>query len=265
MNIIEINRKNLKLTQEILNVLGFVKYWSMDRFKYGKAISLNKSLKNCAKVDTCYVLGNGPSLKHVDLTMLEGRDVITVNKSIKTPVFNQLKPKYHVVIDRFILADIVDDIEKELQRTDSDTIVILHRSAKDRFEKYPRARFVYGTKMASSHKAVKNNMTSNMTTFLNVLPFAVSCAMYVGYRTIVLLGNDFSFFAARKDQHFYDMEDNVQRTESLYSDLAGCSIVLTEYKSLYNYAKNRGITVVNATEGSLLDEIPQVKLEDYLS
>ena len=63
---------------------------------------------------------------------------------------------------------------------------------------------------------------------------------------------------------FHDVEENKKRVESLYSDLAGCSIVLTEYRTLYEYAKRKGINVVNATEGSLLDEIPQVKLEDYI-
>ena len=191
-------------------------------------------------------------------------DVITVNKFIKTNLFEQVKPKYHVVIDKYILEEISEDIERELQRTDSSTIFILHRSAIKRFQKYNRARFVYGTKMASRTQAFCNDMTKNMTTFLNVLPFAVSCAMYIGYENIILLGNDFSFFAARKDQHFYDVEENKKRVESLYSDLAGCSIVLTEYRTLYEYAKRKGINVVNATEGSLLDEIPQVKLEDYI-
>jgi len=264
MNIIEINRISFKLIQTGLNVLSAIKYNLFDCRKYKKYIKKNDQLRESASVQTCYVLGNGPSLKHVDLNVLQGKDVITVNKSIKTSVFSMLKPKYHVVLDRFILADIADDVEEELRREDSNTIVILHRSAVERFSKYPRARFAYGTKMASSPRAFKNDMTGNMTTFLNVLPFAVSCAMYIGYKEIVLLGNDFSFFTARKDQHFYDIESNITRTESLYSDLSGCAIVLTEYRTLYNYAKSHGITIVNATEGSLLDEIPQGNLIDYL-
>ena len=264
MNIIEINRKNLKLTQMILNFMGSIKYWGIDCFKYRKITSKNQDLKNTCQLNTCYILGNGPSLKSVDISLLQGKDVITVNKSIKTNLFEQVKPKYHVVIDKYILEEISEDIERELQRTDSSTIFILHRSAIKRFQKYNRARFVYGTKMASRTQAFCNDMTKNMTTFLNVLPFAVSCAMYIGYENIILLGNDFSFFAARKDQHFYDVEENKKRVESLYSDLAGCSIVLTEYRTLYEYAKRKGINVVNATEGSLLYEIPQVKLEDYI-
>lgn len=264
MNIININRKTMRLVQSGLNVLGFVKYWAFDRNKYRKYIAKNKDLKGIANGNSCYILGNGPSLKKVDLTLLKGKNIITVNKSVCTSIFSELNPVYHVVIDRFILEDIADDIEKELMRKDSDTIFILHRSGIERFAKYDRARFVYGTKMASSQKAVSNKMTENMTTFLNVLPFAVLCMTYIGFNKIILLGNDFSFFAARKDQHFYDIEDNKVRTETLYSDLAGCSIVLLEYKSLYEFANKKGIEIVNATEGSLLDEIPQVKLQDYV-
>lgn len=264
MNIIEINRKTVRVIQSCLNTLGLIKYWSYDRSKFRKYTCINGNIKGIAREDTCYILGNGPSLRNVDLSLLKGKKIVTVNKSICTPVFSDMKPMFHIVIDRFILEDIADYVEKELMREDSDTIFILHRSGINRFSRYKRARFVYGTKMASSAKAVRNDMTENMTTFLNVLPFAALCMSYVGFENIVLLGNDFNFFAARKDQHFYDLEDNKVRNETLYSDLAGCSIVLLEYRNLYNYAKNKGISIVNATEGSLLDEIPQVSLMELL-
>ena len=81
------------------------------------------------------------------------------------------------------------------------------------------------------------------------------------------MGLDLVMIGHSERRHVFgesDVEENKKRVESLYSDLAGCSIVLTEYRTLYEYAKRKGINVVNATEGSLLDEIPQVKLEDYI-
>ena len=263
MNIIELNRKIFGLTQKSLNVLSSIK-WILDYANYKKYVLPNQTMRDSAGNKRCYILGNGPSLKSVDLSALQGKEVITVNKSVCTPVFDEIKPRFHVVIDRFILADVADRIEEELRKDNQDTIFILHRSGIERFSKYPRARFVYGTRMAFGKNAIRNDMTCNMTTFLNVLPFATLCATYFGYKEIVLLGNDFNFFAARKDQHFYDLESNKKRTESLYSDLAGCSIVLIEYKNLYNYAISNGIQIVNATKGSLLDEIPQVNLADYI-
>lgn len=264
MNIIEINKYGLKFIQHTLNILGTVKYYSMERFRYENVLKINRMLKNSCKTDTCLIIGNGPSMKEVDLSRISGKDVITVNKSINTQVFELLNPRYHVVIDKFILNDLVDDLENQLKRSDSETIFILHRSAIDRLGKYPRARFVYSTKMAASCKCINIDMTTNMTTYLNVLPFAVTCAIYMGYKRIAMLGNDFSFFTARKDQHFYDIEENKKRTESLYSDLAGCSIVLLEYRHLYEYAKSKNITLVNATEKTLLDEIPMVMLDHFL-
>ncbi|MCD8107326.1 MAG: hypothetical protein LUE20_05120 [Oscillospiraceae bacterium] len=86
----------------------------------------------------------------------------------------------------------------------------------------------------------------------------------VCYKSVVMLGNDFSFFAARKEQHFYDVDANLERKESLYQDLSGCAIVLLEYRSLYSYAVKNGIEIYNATEGSLLDEIPQKSLDSLL-
>ena len=45
MNIIEINRKNLKHTQMILNFMGSIKYWGIDYFKNRKITSKNQDLK----------------------------------------------------------------------------------------------------------------------------------------------------------------------------------------------------------------------------
>lgn len=44
MNIIEINRKNLKLTQMILNFMGSIKYWGIDYFKYKIIITSHRSI-----------------------------------------------------------------------------------------------------------------------------------------------------------------------------------------------------------------------------
>ena len=86
----------------------------------------------------------------------------------------------------------------------------------------------------------------------------------MGFKRIVLLGNDFSFFTARKDQHFYDIDKSIERNESLYQDLMGCSIVLQQYRVLNMFCQKHNIEIVNATENSLLDEIKQVRLDDYL-
>lgn len=263
MNQIAINQKLNNCAKHILNIAGGAYFVLLGKRKYGKMLKKNAALLNSAICERVYVVGNGPSLKKVDLNLLKGKDIITMNKSILSPVYKELMPKYHVVLDKEILGQITDAIEEDLKDPNSKTIFILHRSVVDKFAQYDRAYFFFGTHIPTSDH-IKTDLTKNVTTFMNVLPFATLCAIAIGYKSIVMLGNDFSFFAARKEQHFYDVEDKLERKESLYQDLSGCAIVLLEYRCLYKYAVNNNIEVYNATEGSLLDEIPQKSLESLL-
>lgn len=262
MNLFDINRKVILFTLKIINILLMFRYYCIDFFKWKKILKKNKLLKNRHLGERCYIVGNGPSLAKVDLAQLAGKHVITVNLSINTATFDVLDPDYHIILDRARLADAKGNIAKSISKKRR-TNFILHRAAYDVFENKEKIFYGYATRMLTSEN-LKSDMTGNTSTFLNVLPYAVLCAIYMGFKEIILLGNDFSFFAARRDLHFYDMDQNVKRTESLYQDLSGCAIVLLQYRFLYKYALKNGIRIENATEGSLLDEIPQVNLKDVL-
>lgn len=42
----------------------------------------NARLRELRRHDICFVVGNGPSLNQTDLSLLEGKDVITVNAMV---------------------------------------------------------------------------------------------------------------------------------------------------------------------------------------
>lgn len=263
MELIQLSGLANQIICQAANLYSSFIYIVRDKKKYRRFISKNSELKNKYDGETCYVIGNGPSLKKIDLSVLVGKHVMTVNKAIMTPIFEQLKPEFHCVIDKYILDDTVTAIQDKVKQGTCETRFILHRSGIGRIDNKDNVYFVYNRKFPVKDK-INIELTGNATTFYNVLPFAASCAMYMGFKRIVLLGNDFSFFAARKDQHFYDIEQNVERKETLYSDLMGCAIVLLQYRALNKYCQKHNVEIVNATEGSLLDEIKQVNFEDYL-
>ena len=91
------------------------------------------------------------------------------------------------------------------------------------------------------------------------------CAIYMGFSEIVLLGCDFSLFASRKDSHFYDSGESVDRKESLFQDLQGHAIVCCQHSYLKKYADAHGVKIVNCTPGSLLDVYPQDQLENHVN
>lgn len=264
MDIISINKQNLRIIRVLINVLGMLKYFLFDRIKYGKIIKNNQKLCSHKSSDTCFIIGNGPSLKNVDLSVLMGKDVITVNKSITTPVFEILKPKFHIMMDADVIEEVRDATRKLLENNKYETCFIFHRRELKCFRQYKRTFFVYNIKQASSYKSIEVDMTKNMTCSVNVLPFAILCAIYIGYKKIILLGNDFSFFATRKNAHYYEEIIHEKKSATLYQDLAGGSIAVDEYQNIYDYASKRQIEIVNCTEGSLLDVIPQRNLEKYI-
>lgn len=263
MELIELTKRTHLLTCKAINVLTAMQYMLIDRQKYADYIKKNAALRNIHEGETCYILGNGPSLNKVDLSKLKGKHIITVNKFILTPMYSDLTPEYHCVIDRFILEQVKDAVKEDLEDNNSSTKFFLHRTGIDKIGSSDRAYYIYNRHFPVGED-VRPDLTQNASTFYNVLPFTAMCAIYMGFKKIVLLGNDFSFFTARKDQHFYDINEKKERQESLYQDLTGCFIVLLQYRSLRKYCEKYGIDIVNATEGTLLDEIKQVKLDDYL-
>lgn len=263
MDIISLNKKMLHLVEFGINTIAQGKYYLNDIVKYKKIIKRNKKLCNLYNGETCYILGNGPSLKDVDLRLLENRNIITVNKSISTSIFDELNPILHCVTDRAIFEQVKDSINEKLYDESCKTNFIMHRTAFAVYGNKEKAFYVYNTKSPTANN-ISCELDKHIAGYINILPFATICAIYLGFKKIVYLGNDFSFFTARKDLHFYDVNSNIERKESLQQDLLGCTIALQQYRYLYKYAKSRNIEILNATEGTLLDEIPQVKLSEQV-
>lgn len=262
MDLIKINRKMNKVLFSALSYAGKFKYL-VDYQNAQHYLRKNNELKNVHKDETCYIVGNGPSVAKMDLSCLSSKLVITVNKSLSSPVYDILKPKYHMVCDRIVLSKISDDIKKELSQNRYETKFILHRSVYKTIGESKNVYYVYANQLPIGTN-IKFDLTKNCDAFMNVLPFAIMNAIYMGFKKIVLLGCDFSFFASRKDQHFYNIGVTLNREESLYQDLVGSSIAIMQFESLYGYCQKNDIKLINCTPNSLLDVIPQDRLENWL-
>lgn len=222
----------------------------------------NERLHDKFKGDTCIVLGNGPSVRDVDPSLLHGKKIITVNKMVCVPLFDQLHPVAHVTVDTKVLNEVKKDLNAKLLSS-PDTDFILHRSAEHLVPKTSNVAFVYAKHLPVAG-VCKVDLCRRMSIFNNVIPFAAVCAIYMGFKKIILLGCDFSFFAARKMNHFYDTDKNEKATTTLYQDLTGASIVLLQIRELIRFCQTSGIELLNATENTLLDEIPLCRLSDVL-
>lgn len=262
MNIIDLNKMLTDYSFRIINVTSSIR-WMFDRIKFGKIIVDNQKLKDKHKGETCYILGNGPSIKNLDISLLDGKITFVVNKFYKSPFYSQIKPTYHCVYDRYIFEECKEDLKVIIDSEDSLTNFIFTRRAYAYFGDNIKCSYIYSTMLPTSD-GLHIDLSKNANTWLNVIPFVIMCALYMGFSKIVLLGCDFSLFASRKDSHFYDAGESVDRKESLFQDLQGHAIVCSQHSYLKKYADTHNVEIINCTEGSLLDVYPQKSLEDYI-
>lgn len=223
----------------------------------------NEQLKAADDLKICFVLGNGPSLKKVDLSLIEKYPCITVNFFHKGA--EGFQSKYHLMVDD-AFAQTYWDYTKELVETQKNTKFFVRTSTYRKLEQQggDMSR-VYGVlaDYLPEKKLLRYDMSKPMTGSLNVVPVAIECAMSMGYEKIYLLGCDFNTYAIAKDSHFYDQASGkiFEKRGYLAGDLVRSALVHKQHYLLDDMSRQAGIEIVNLTEGSLIDAYRRDTLE----
>ncbi|MCD7784457.1 MAG: DUF115 domain-containing protein [Oscillospiraceae bacterium] len=262
MNIIDLSRILIDKSFSAINAVSHAR-WLIDCRKYKRYIRKNVELKDMYRGERCYILGNGPSINQLDTSLIKDKATFVVNKFYKSSIYADIKPTFHCIYDRFIFEECKEDLNEIISKNEYNTRFLLTRRAIGQIEKDDNCYYVYSN-LLPTYRNHHYDLTKNANTWLNVIPFVIMCAIYMGFSEIVLLGCDFSLFASRKDSHFYDSGASVDRQESLFQDLQGHAIVCCQHSYLKKYADANGIKIVNCTPGSLLDVYPQDDLINHI-
>ncbi len=175
-------------------MIGFTK-------KEEKLLKDNAEFRYRYKGKRCFILGNGPSVRTMDLSLLEKEVVFTVNQFSKTEMYKKIKPNFHIWADeRFYDIDAENDCDNEIlsdmkaaKLTDLTPIVFYKTSAKNMIEKYGLKDLLnihyYSDKLTFDDKYKKNpDMCKLIPWFPTVVQYAVFFAIYMGFSEIYLLG-----------------------------------------------------------------------------
>lgn len=247
---------------KMLNALS-LSISALRRLRYSKSlIKRNHEMVKYKKNNTLYVLGLGPSLKKVDVSGLDG-DIICSNRFYKFQEAESCTPQFYCLMDdEYFVGKAVDDFLCAY-RLYPNTQFLLNGKYKSEIEnaigKRDNVFYIYGwSGLIKARSAL--DFTKNLPIALNVVCRMIEAGIYMNYNKIVLLGCDFNSFAMLKDKHCYDdKEDNVQW--KLSYELFCYAFAAKEHEILATIAQNRGIDILNATEGSLIDAYPRVKID----
>ena len=139
-------------------------------------MSKNRSLKNIHSGKRCFIIGNGPSLKHYDLSKLTNEFVFTVNYMMRSVYFETLRPNYHFFFDPNIFTLNPND------KIDNDKIKAIHNS----IDLYPDIEFFipYNKKHLASKIIPKANINYIYNNLLCLFFFIIFINIKIPIKTL---------------------------------------------------------------------------------
>ena len=257
-----------------------------------KILLRNKAIANTHVGERCFILGNGPSLKEENLSLLEGETVFTVNQAFRNPAISKLSPKCHFWVDKnFFEIDEnrPEDVElleymKKASNSSEDIICLYPIEQFDFVNKMGlyvenRTFFIYPLLFIGNPKKFSPNISRITYGFGTVVQNAIVTAIYMGFKEIYILGCDSTgiintlnaSLKISNDDYGYRVTENEKlRMEKMVAnsnvkDYAySYYLTLKGFEYLYNACVAKGITLVNCSSKTVLDMIPRSPLEQVV-
>lgn len=272
-----------------LNILRQLKFYFQKIFRRDIRNNLNRSSYDNLKPNkTCFVLGNGPSLKLINPAKLIEQEIFAVNFFYKNKWFKKLKSVNFLFTDPAFFNDCTKQKLSKLAIKEILTlshyesvkkiIIPIHRKEqwlKQFDDDIPgeKMRYYYASiefhggklKLPKPH----HNFYKGQTVIINALLYAMS----VGYKKIYLLGVDMTGFLEQyqEDSNFQEHSYNKSNTHIDYIDMSSednefnlkiHGKMFEEFKYLKRIAKQNNIQIFNATPGGALDIFERVNFEN---
>lgn len=226
----------------------------------------------------CFVLCNGPSINLQDLMPLRNEIVFSVSNGYHHKDYHVIRPRYHCVPQITYGLMTKDDVIawfKEMDEKLGDAELFLSYTEMELIQKCHLF-----SKRNVNYVCMGRGFSPNESRIIDishVVPKAISVpimclmnAMYMGFKTIYLLGTEHDSFAKREYKYFYEptvlkgkdiaVSASGKLTNPMYDELRANMTLWSQYRMLKRIATANGISIYNATEGGLLDEFERVAL-----
>lgn len=194
--------------------------------------------KNKFKGKRCFIIGNAPSLKNENLSLLKNEQIFICNKGynaidIGLPHFN-----FYVLADAGVARTSFDEIEKNIQCPKFYSSVVARKvpTLTQNFIQFERTK----TKL---RKQFPNAFETGWGKVASVVLDATIIAYFMGFREIYMLGVDLDY--SPDNTHFYE-DDN---REIKNKNIMNIDFVLNNAKSISDYFLKNNCKLINLSKG----------------
>ncbi len=226
------------------------------------SLNRNRKFKDLHLGDTCYIFGNGESIKSMDLAIFNDKVSIGCNNLFLHKDFNKLDCRYYQIVAPFIFLPYFKYYGK-LQRNDISAVykkkikdfknVTFFTSILNKFTIFA-PNIYYEHHFGVTTSDLKNCELDGTFSFLSGATDAmIGLAIYMGFKKAVLVGVDYTF-SESVSHHFYEKgkgrgKNNEAYNKAFFEDIKTTIDVLTitlngsksdtlEFANYTDYTKN---------------------------
>lgn len=241
-----------------------------DSSKYGKRL---KTLKDTHKGEKCFVIGNGPSLRAEDLTVLEKNGIATfaANRIYKLFENTDWRPTYYACEDEFVLEDIQDKInELDFKYKFIPINFNWFKDIKINNAYYFYQKFDSTLQQGGSRPDFfSEDVTRCIPCRGSVITTCVQLAVYMGFTEIYLIGVDHSFSRMTDkngnlivDEKIKDHFGNQKNADENTKGIFNIDTATQSFMDMKEFCDKLNVKVYNATRGGKLEVFPRVDFDD---
>jgi hypothetical protein len=241
------------------------------------SLKRNEIFRNRHKNQRCFIIGNGPSLKHQDIGPLANEITFATNSFYLHPaVGTSWQPSYYCLSDPLFFdgREPISTLVKIAERITSSPFFVPHyaRECLERTKALPaeRTHYVAFCEELSANNTRKYDLTQPTTGVQTVVQLALLAAIYMGCSPIYLLGLDHDWLAQGGSSHFYSEKDPEDQPAvnlpawDYHSMMDSVLMMWKVYEHQLLMAKEAGIKIVNCTRGGFLDVFERGNYEQIL-
>lgn len=257
-------------------VWSLFKYlFSSKSFQVDNDIVQNAELKDkYNQIRRCFILATGPSINEESLQLLKGEFCISVSNFFVHPLYNELKPKFHVFAPLhppIKQNQYLEWINDAINKTSFNNTFVMSNSDKEFLDiniSSSQSKLYYNT-----GGTFPVDFSKRLPPIQTVVHIAIYLAIYMGINEIYLLGVDHSWVLHYgESKHFYAENEHklVQQNysewieEDIGKEFKNNAILWDIYRDIRNYCKTINVNIVNLTKGSLLDIYEKNNLENII-
>lgn len=247
--------------------------WEMEQLCPGNRARL-ESYRDKHKGQTCFVIGNGPSLRAEDLTELHRRGIPCFAAKRINLIYPQTewRPLYYMVSDEEFVREHAQEIDRE---NPCDRFLGAFSLLRDgvrlpRTAYYPFNKLHRATPYFSMDPLCRGFYWSGTIAYK-----MIQMACFMGFSRIYLLGvdntanayiddNGNAVYTQQKDLHFSSKYQGLDCTQLPEYALPNIGFMNRCYYEAMLQCRQAGIEIFNATRGGALEVFPRVEFDEVM-